>query len=165
VIKLESIHKRGIGNEHPKSHLIQFSAAIIFFLIWILDSFIFRFSTGISNFIPFILRLIVCLILLIIGCILIFGTGHILFHKDNKSSELITTGIFAHTRHPLYLGVLIIYLGLIIFSLSLISFIGWIIVFILYDRIASFEEKELEKIFQEKYLEYKKKVPKWFPKI
>ena len=95
MIKLESFHKRGIGNEHPKSHLIQFSAAIIFFLIWILDSFIFRFSTGISNFIPFILRLIVCLILLIIGCILIFGTGHILFQKkkDTKSLDKIVKGI------------------------------------------------------------------------
>jgi len=165
INKLESIHKRGIGKEHPKSPLIQFSAAIIFFLIWILDSFILNFSTGFSNYIPFILRLILGLILLTIGCVLIFGTGHILFHKEHKNSELITTGIFAHTRHPLYLGVLIIYLSFILFTISLISLIGWIIVIILYDRLASFEEKDLEEIFKEKYLEYKKKVPKWIPKI
>ena len=163
---MESIHnKRGIGKEHPKSLLIQLSAAIIFFLIWILDSFIFRFSTGVANLVPFILRLMLCLLLFTFGCILIFGAGHILFHKKNKSSDLITTGIFAHTRHPIYLGVLLLYIGFILFSFSLISLIGWIIVFILYNRIASFEEKDLEDILKEQYLEYKKKVPKWIPKI
>jgi protein-S-isoprenylcysteine O-methyltransferase Ste14 len=145
--------------------LIQFSAAAIYFIIWILDSFIFEFSTVFKSFIPFILRLILFLSLFIIGCVLIFGTGHILFHKKNKSSELITTGIFAHTRHPLYLGVLLIYLGLILFSFSLISIIVWIIIIILYDKLATFEENDLKTLYKEVYTEYQKKVPKWIPKI
>jgi protein-S-isoprenylcysteine O-methyltransferase Ste14 len=61
--------------------------------------------------------------------------------------------------------VIILYLGLIIFSLSILSLVGWIIVIILYDRLATFEENDLEEIFKEKYLEYKKEVPKWLPKI
>ncbi|NVM36250.1 MAG: hypothetical protein HWN81_11700, partial [Candidatus Lokiarchaeota archaeon] len=110
MIRLESIHKRGVGREHPRSHLIQLSAAIIFFFIWILDSFIFMFSTILARYMPFIIQIVLFLILLIIGLFLIFRTGHILFHEETPS-RLITTGIFAHTRHPLYLGVLIIYLG------------------------------------------------------
>ena len=163
MIKLESIHKRGVGKEHTRSHLIQLLAAIIFFLIWIFDSFIFMFSTGLANYIHFIIRIILCLSLSAIGLFLIFRTGHILFHGEDIHSKLIKTGIFAHTRHPLYLGVLLIYLGLIILSVSLLSIIGFIIVFILYNWIATFEENDLEKRFNEEYLEYKKRVPKWIP--
>lgn len=162
---MESNNKRGIGKEHPKSYLIQFLAAIIFFSLWISDSFIFMFSTILASFIPFLIRLILFLGLLVIGCFLIFIAGHILFHEEKLSSKLIKTRIFAHTRHPLYLGILILYLGLILLTASLISIIGFIIVFFLYDRIATFEEKDLEKLFKEEYLEYKKAVPKWFPRF
>ncbi|MFX1328133.1 MAG: methyltransferase family protein [Promethearchaeota archaeon] len=161
---MESINQRGLGQEHPRSSIIQLSAAIIFFLIWILDSFIFMFSTILTLYIPFIIQLILFLSLLIIGLGLIFITGHILFHGEG-SSKLIKTGIFAYTRHPLYLGILIIYIGFIFLSVSLLSIIGFIIVFILYNRIVNFEENDLEKIFKEEYLEYKKKVAKWIPFI
>ncbi|MCK4371063.1 MAG: isoprenylcysteine carboxylmethyltransferase family protein [Candidatus Lokiarchaeota archaeon] len=163
MIKLESIHTRGVGKEHSRSHLIQLLAAFIFFFIWILDSFIFMFSTGLASYIHFIIRIILCLSFLIIGLFLIFRTGHILFNKENVPSKLIKKGIFAHTRHPLYLGVLIIYLGLILLSVSLLSIIGFIVAFILYNWIATFEESDLEKLFKEEYLEYKKRVPKWIP--
>jgi len=33
------------------------------------------------------------------------------------------------------------------------------------NKMASYEEKDLEKIFGNEYLEYKKNVPKWIPKL
>jgi len=165
VTKLESIHKRGVGKEHPKSHLIQFLAGIIFFFVWILDSFVFMFSTILASYIPLFIRIILCLGFTVIGLFLIFIAGHILFHRKDVSSKLIKTGIFAHTRHPIYLGVFILYLGFIFLSMSLISIIGFIIVFILYNWIVNFEEKDLEEIFKEEYIEYKKNVPKWIPSL
>jgi len=162
-LKLESNHKRGVGEEHPNGHIIQLCAAIIFFLIWILDSFVFMFSIFIAKYIPFSLRIILFLCFLVLGFFLIFRSGHLLFHKEDTPSKLIKTGLYAHTRHPLYLGVLLIYLGFIIFSVSLISIVGFIIVFILYNWIATFEERDLEKLFKQEYLEYKKKVNKWIP--
>lgn len=166
-MRVESIYKRGVGREHPKGHLIQLLAAIIFFLLWILDSFVFILSIDLIRYIPNIIniiRIVLFIIFLIMGLFLIFRTGYILFHEEMPSS-LIKTGIFAHTRHPLYLGVLIIYIGLILLSVSLISIVGFIIAFLLYNWIANFEEKDLEEIFKEEYLEYKKKVPKWIPSI
>jgi len=155
-------HKeRGVAKEHPKSFLIQLVGFIIFFVIWILDSFIYMYSIVLANIIPFIIRIIFFSILLIVGCSLIFIAGHILFHKETSSSELIITGIFAHTRHPIYLGALIFYLSFIILTFSLISIIGFIFEFIIYNWLANFEEKELEKVFKEEYVEYKKTVPKW----
>ncbi len=92
-------------------------------------------------------------------------TGHILFHKENKDFKLIKTGIFAYIRHLLYFGVLLIYLGCIFLSVSLISIIGFAFVFFIYNSITKFEEKELETLFKEEYLEYKKKVNKWIPSL
>ncbi|MFX1380232.1 MAG: methyltransferase family protein [Promethearchaeota archaeon] len=160
-----SNHKRGVGEEHPNGHIIQLSAAIIFFLIWILDSFVFMVTIFIARYIPFSLRIILFLSFLVLGFFLIFRSGHLLFHKEDTPSKLIKTGLYAHIRHPLYLGVLLIYLGFVIFSVSLISIFGFIIVFILYNWIATFEERDLEKLFQQEYLEYKKKVNKWIPFI
>jgi protein-S-isoprenylcysteine O-methyltransferase Ste14 len=39
----------------------------------------------------------------------------------------------------------------------------FIIVFITYNKMANYEEKVLEKLFGEEYLEYKQNVSKWFP--
>ncbi|MBA7714278.1 hypothetical protein ES703_123296 [subsurface metagenome] len=49
--------------------------------------------------------------------------------------------------------------------MSLICITFWILMFILYDRMASYEEKDLEKIFSEEYAEYKKRVGKWIPRL
>ena len=105
---MESRPKRGVAKEHPKSYLMQLLAAIIFFIIWMTDSFIFMFSTIFESYIPFLIRIIIFLALLTIGLLLIFKTGHILFHKEDVRSKLIKTGIFSYTRHPLYLGILIL---------------------------------------------------------
>ena len=64
----------------------------------------------------------------------------------------------------MYLGVLLIYLAFIFLSISLISILIWIVIIVIYNRLATFEEKQLEELFKEKYLEYKNKVPKWIPR-
>lgn len=161
---MEPIHKQGPGQEHQKSHIIQLFAMIIFFIIWIIDSFIFTFSTILTGYIPIIIQIIGFISFLTLGLILSFRAGHVIFQAEN-SNKLITTGILSHTRHPLYLGVLIIYVGFIFLTMSLISIVGLIIAFLLYNYIASFEENELIEIFKEEYLDYKKRVPKWIPSI
>lgn len=161
---MEPIHKQGPGQEHQKSHIIQLLAMIIFFIIWIIDSFIFTFSTILTGYIPIIIQIIGFISFLTLGLILSFRAGHVIFQAEN-SNKLITTGILSHTRHPLYLGVLIIYVGFIFLTMSLISIVGLIIAFLLYNYIASFEENELIEIFKEEYLDYKKRVPKWIPSI
>jgi protein-S-isoprenylcysteine O-methyltransferase Ste14 len=79
-------------------------------------------------------------------------------------NDLITDGILGHVRHPMYFGVLLIYLACIFLSISLISIAVWIIIIVIYDRLATFEEKQLEELFGQKYLDYKEKVPKWIPR-
>lgn len=81
------------------------------------------FSTFLARYIPFTIWIRLFLSLLTKGLFLIFLAGHLLFHKEVTPSKLLKTGIFVHTRRPLYLGVLILYIGVIFLSMSLISII------------------------------------------
>jgi protein-S-isoprenylcysteine O-methyltransferase Ste14 len=153
-----------LGIEAPHSHLIQGLSIIVFLVVWILDSLVFSFSTILNSFVPLFVRIILFFVLISIAYYLIHISHKILFRQPENKDNLIIEGIFRHVRHPMYLGVLLIYLACILLSISLITLVVWVVIFLSYDRLASFEEKELEKIFKEKYLEYKKKVPKWFPR-
>lgn len=158
-------HRRGVGKEHPQSHLIQILSVVVFVLVWGVDSFILKFSTFLEPFIPLIIRVIVFIVLAGGGLILILRGGHELFHNKNSTSNLVRSGLFAYVRHPLYLGVQFIYLGCIFLTSSLLALLVWIPILIFYDKLATYEEEDLERRFGEEYLEFKKKVSKWFPKI
>lgn len=88
----------------------------------------------------------------------------VLFHEKYKAPTLIDTGLLAYVRHPLYLGVLLLYFGFILGTFSIISFLMFLIVIFLYNKMATYEEQDLERIFGEEYLEYKRRVPKWIPR-
>jgi protein-S-isoprenylcysteine O-methyltransferase Ste14 len=78
----------------------------------------------------------------------------------------MTGGILGYIRHPMYFGILLIYLAFLAFlflSTSLLCMGFFIIVLITYNKMANYEEKVLEKLFGEEYLEYKQNVSKWFP--
>ena len=100
-------------------------------------------------------------IFLILAIIFGVSSHNVLF----KTATLLQTGVFAHVRHPLYLSILLAYLALFFLTFSLISFIIWLFIFILYNKMASYEEKDLEKIFGEEYVRYRKNVPKWIPRL
>jgi len=78
---------------------------------------------------------------------------------------VIDWGVFGIVRHPMYLGVLLIMMGLFFWSLSMLSIGIWAGFFIFYDRMASYEEENLIRIFGEDYTEYQRRVGKWFPRL
>jgi len=136
---------------------------LLFYIVWVIDSFFLKASTFLENYVPLPIRLIISLSIIALGSFLIARAHRQLF-KD-KPADLVTTGIFAHVRHPMYLGIILTYLGWIIATFSLLTFIPWILTLILYVKMANYEEKQLEERFGEKYEEYKRKVPKWIPKL
>jgi protein-S-isoprenylcysteine O-methyltransferase Ste14 len=78
------------------------------------------------------------------------------------STALVTTGLYRWTRNPMYLGTIIILLGLAMFcgtagSLLPVPFYIWLI----RARFVVREERFLEDIFGERYLEYKRSVRRW----
>lgn len=82
-------------------------------------------------------------------------------HDIKRQDKLVTSGPFAISRNPIYLGLLLGSLG---FSLSLHSImVSLLIILIIYFYQVSLKEEELlEKYFGRQYLEYKKKVPRFF---
>lgn len=157
-------HEHRLGIEAPHSHLKQGLSIIVFTAIWILDSLVFSFSTVMNSFVSWIVRLILFIIFITVALAFIRASHNVLFRHPENKDELITDGILGHVRHPMYFGVLLIYLACIFLSISLISIAIWIVIIVIYDKLATFEEKQLEELFGQKYLEYKEKVPKWIPR-
>lgn len=92
-----------------------------------------------------------------------------LFHRHNttvKSFEqsiyFIEEGPFRFTRHPMYLGMVVILIGVAILLGNITPFITVIGFFITMDVVfITPEEKALEGTFGRKFLDYKKRVRRW----
>ncbi|MAO82730.1 MAG: isoprenylcysteine carboxyl methyltransferase [Myxococcales bacterium] len=82
--------------------------------------------------------------------------------RPNKTSSLITSGIYNYTRNPMYLGLLLMLISTALFIKNFISFliIPLFVIFINKNQILP-EEQILENIFGEEYRNYTKKVKRW----
>ena len=85
----------------------------------------------------------------------------------NPPPKLITTGLYAYIRNPMLLGLFIFLIGLgVLFgSLSLIFIFTPLFILINVLYLKAIEEKEMEKKFGIEYLEYKRDVPMFIPKL
>ena len=92
----------------------------------------------------------------------LFKTKKTTVKPYEKPSQLITEGPFKISRHPMYLGMLLILLGIAIILGSIITFI-FPILFILFMEILfiPFEEKNLKEIYKRNYINYRKRVRRW----
>ena len=82
--------------------------------------------------------------------------------KAEETTTLVTTGIFSITRNPMYLGLFFVISSTILFFGS---WFGLIILmfFVLYINKFQIipEEEAMEKLFGNKYNDYKKNVRRW----
>jgi protein-S-isoprenylcysteine O-methyltransferase Ste14 len=154
--------KHGTGKEYPHTDLILPLSAVSFSAVWVLDSFVMKFSERYTSCFPDAAR-IVLFAASEISAVLLGYLSHNALFSQKQESKLILNGAFAHVRHPLYLSVLLAYLGFILGSMSIISVTPWICFVILFDKMATYEEDDLTRIFGDANSEYKKRVPKWMP--
>ena len=86
--------------------------------------------------------------------------------RKGSVSRLVTDGPFSCARNPLYIGNFILSLGLSCLSGVWWFLIVYLVMFVVqYYPIIKWEENLLENKFGEEYLEYKKSVPCFFPKL
>lgn len=79
-----------------------------------------------------------------------------------ESNALITDGVYRYSRHPMYLGFVLILVGLSLLLGSISPYIVVIVFAILMDVVfIRAEESMLEAKFQDEWKEYKSKVRRW----
>lgn len=84
------------------------------------------------------------------------------FQLHGGGSVLVTSGPFRFSRNPMYLGMLIWLIGLAILLGSLIVFLFPILFFLLANfLVISLEEKGMEQMLGERFIEYKQRVRRW----
>lgn len=83
-----------------------------------------------------------------------------------ESNNLVTTGIYAYVRHPIYAAFLYIATGLILISQNVILFVLPVIFWAFLTLVMmKTEEKWLYDTYGNEYLEYSKRVNRFIPKV
>jgi protein-S-isoprenylcysteine O-methyltransferase Ste14 len=84
----------------------------------------------------------------------------------DPTERLVVLGPYRHLRNPMISGVMSILLGegLLLGSSAIL---GWFVVFLLLNAIfiPLLEEPDLTRRFGDDYLEYKRNVPRWIPRL
>ena len=96
-----------------------------------------------------------------IGFVYIIRGGQ---NRRVHAETLVTGGIFAHARNPLYIGNILVSVGMGLASNSVIFFIfiSALIIFI-YEAIVRAEENFLRNKFHEEFDKYASRVNRWIP--
>jgi protein-S-isoprenylcysteine O-methyltransferase Ste14 len=82
------------------------------------------------------------------------------------AEDLVTEGIYAHTRNPMYVGNLLIVAGLAVASNSWATILVAIpLGLFMYASIVAAEEEYLQQRFGAAFKEYCRDVPRWLPKL
>lgn len=128
---------------------------------------------GLTLSIPLLLRLLVGIVLFLKGVPMVVWTITRLLRTKgtpipfNPPPTLVMNGLYCYVRNPMHLGWTIALTGIAIlvqsFTLLVIFIPLFILVHIIYIKIV--EEKELEKKFGQAYMDYKKQVPMFIPKL
>ncbi len=155
-------------------HLSSFTAPVV--LCFILPYFIVRYESRLYNrpsAAPSIPLLILGLAIGLAGLILLvmmvrmfilIGQGTIM--PWDPTRHLIISGPYAYVRNPMILSVITIQAGEAIAFLSpVMAFLAALFLAINTIYFIYSEEPGLEKRFGVEYLEYKKNVPRWIPRL
>lgn len=89
--------------------------------------------------------------------------NHAFEYQIKKKHELITQGIYAYIRHPIYAGLILAYLGIELVVQSYLFIPFFIITVALGIIQCKREEKILSKHFGGEYIKYMKKTKMLFP--
>ena len=93
------------------------------------------------------------------------AAGTVTRRRSRDVQRLVTYGVFAWTRNPLYMGNLLIWTGFVIVSGVFWFLPAAIALFAVeYSLIVRYEEGVLESIFGAEYLAYKRSTPRWIPR-
>jgi protein-S-isoprenylcysteine O-methyltransferase Ste14 len=124
---------------------------------------------GILAHVLFLTRIVAGVIAFVIGIGMVIGAQRIFrrigthARPSQPTLALGTTGVFARTRNPMYLGG-----GLVLLGIAIAFALDWALLFLvlslplLHYGIVLREERYLERKFGDEYRRYKTKVPRYW---
>jgi protein-S-isoprenylcysteine O-methyltransferase Ste14 len=144
----------GIG---PKIGIIAIPYVIIAILLTVFYPEIFSFGPVLKM--PF---RIAGFVILAIGLIFYIATAKALL-TGLRHNKLMTTGPYKYSQNPLYaVMILLIIPGLALVLNSWIILTGCIVAYLIFKMKIHTEYEEMERIFGDEYLEYRKRTPEFF---
>jgi len=139
----------------------------VYFLAAIVSAVILHYVLPIDQLIRYPWRFI-GLIPLVTGIVLNLLADHAFKKYETtvkpfaKSSVLVTGGVFAVSRNPMYAGMMLILFGIAVMLGSLMPFVIVAFTGFLLNRLFVVpEEKMLEEIFGDEFRQYRRRVRKW----
>jgi protein-S-isoprenylcysteine O-methyltransferase Ste14 len=115
---------------------------------------------------PYNLFVFVFGIALITAGVAILVIALVQVHSDFSSRKLVTSGVYAYVRDPVYaVWILLIVPGLILITGMLLLTIAPFLMYWLFKALIGREEACLELTFGKEYLDYKSKVNSVVPKL
>jgi len=101
--------------------------------------------------------------------ILTIGLAYVIRGGRNRriyAENLVTGGVFAHSRNPMYVGNILLGIGFLSVSGNITGLIvGSFLILVTYRLIVHSEECFLREQFKEDYEAYCASVPRWLPRI
>lgn len=154
-------HHEGLTGEHRFGDTGQLILACIFIIIWTLDSFIFQYTTFLSQDIPLLFRVIISIPVFYTAYRFSSRSFALVFGGKGDPTNVLEEDVFAIMRHPMYFAAILIYAGFFLLTLSLTALAIGIIASLFYNYLARHEEGLLCKRFGQAYEDYMKRVPRW----
>jgi len=161
-------HHKGredLAGEHTAGDAGQGILALLFAVVWILDTFFLKYTTFLNGSVPLGVRVPLGVASLVVSGYLVWAGLAIVFGERRETPVVIRKGVFNVVRHPIYLSEILLYLGCLMLSLSLAAacILPAAIAFLHY--ISRHEEKLLLARFGEEYERYIRDVPMWVPRL
>jgi protein-S-isoprenylcysteine O-methyltransferase Ste14 len=165
-----------MGIMSPRRRILTFLGTVFFFTylsLYIVASLLTDRFLGFPKLLPTPANIIVSLPFLTVGlfinlwAIVEFVKAKGTPVRFNPPPNLVTTGPYAHVRNPQSVSWPIIFIGLgaLFRSISLVFIFTPLLFLVDILAISKMEERRLEKRFGEEFTEYKRKVPKYIPRL
>lgn len=142
--------------------------ALFIFIALQVDKFL-----GFPKLLPTSLNIIVSVPIIVIGLFLMIWSVVQFVRVEgtpvpfNPPPKLVTTGLYARVRNPMLTGVFVLLFGLgVLFrSISLVFIFTPLFILLNVWELKAVEEPELERRLGKHYVEYKKRVPMFIPRL
>jgi protein-S-isoprenylcysteine O-methyltransferase Ste14 len=154
-----------LTGEHALGDAGQIIFALLFFGIWIADSFFLKYTTPLNDIVPALIRKPIGIVLLCLSAYCAWSGLRIVFGEVRQTPSVIRKGVFGVVRHPIYLSEVLLYLGLLMLNMSLAAGGVWLGATVFLYYLSQYEERLLLKRFGDDYRSYMRDVGMWAPRL